>query len=48
MKYEDLEKKRDELNILIENNADYDLIYKVSVELDILIEKFYGLNIELI
>ena len=46
MKYEDLEKKRDELNILIENNADYHLIYKASGELDILIEKFYGLNVK--
>ena len=34
-------KKRDELNRLIENEADYDTIYKVSVELDKLIEEYY-------
>lgn len=34
-------KKRDELNGLIENGADYDTIYRVSVELDKLIEEYY-------
>lgn len=34
-------KKRDELNALIENGADYDTIYKISVELDLLIEEYY-------
>ena len=34
-------KKRDELNKSIENNEDYDTIYKLSVELDELIAKYY-------
>ncbi len=34
-------KKRDELNKSIENNDDYDKIYKLSVELDELIAKYY-------
>lgn len=34
-------KKRDELNKSIENNEDYDKIYKISVELDELIAKYY-------
>lgn len=34
-------KKRDELNKSIENNDDYDKIYKISVELDELITKYY-------
>lgn len=34
-------KKRDELNKSIENNDDYDKIYKISVELDELIAKYY-------
>ncbi len=34
-------KKRDELNESIKNNDDYDKIYKISVELDELIAKYY-------
>lgn len=34
-------KKRDELNKSIENDEDYDTIYKISVELDELIAKYY-------
>ena len=34
-------KTRDELNKSIENNDDYDKIYKISVELDELIAKYY-------
>lgn len=34
-------KKRDELNKSIKNNEDYDKIYKLSVELDELIVKYY-------
>ena len=34
-------KLRDKLNNAIENNADYDEIYKLSVELDELIAEFY-------
>lgn len=34
-------KKRDELNKSIKNNEDYDKIYKLSVELDELIAKYY-------
>lgn len=34
-------KKRDELNKSIENNDDYDKIYRISVELDELIAKYY-------
>lgn len=34
-------KKRDELNKSIQNNEDYDTIYKLSVELDELIAKYY-------
>ncbi len=34
-------KKRDELNESIKNNEDYDTIYKLSVELDELIVKYY-------
>lgn len=34
-------KKRDELNESIKNNEDYDKIYKISVELDELIAKYY-------
>ena len=35
-------KLRDELNKKIEENASYDEIYKLSVELDQLIAKFYS------
>ena len=44
MEYIELDKKRKELNDLIENNATYDEILKVSIELDNLIEKYYGIN----
>lgn len=33
---------RDKLNKSIENGEDYDVIYKLSVELDELIAKFYN------
>ena len=35
---------RDKLNKAIEENADYDEIYKISVELDELIANFYQKN----
>lgn len=35
-------KLRDKLNKSIENGEDYDVIYKLSVELDELIAKFYN------
>ncbi len=38
---EEICKTRDRLNKSIENNLDYNIIYKISVELDILIAKFY-------
>ena len=38
-------KVRDKLNKAIEKNEDYDEIYKISVELDKLIAKFYQKNI---
>ena len=34
-------KKREELNKSIENGQDYEIIYKLSVELDDLIAKYY-------
>lgn len=34
-------RKRDELNKKIEEEANYDTIYKISVELDKLIEEYY-------
>ncbi len=37
-------KLRDKLNKSIEENADYDEIYKLSVELDELIAKYYKLK----
>lgn len=37
-------KKRDELNKSIEDGEDYDVIYKISVELDELIAKYYRMN----
>ncbi len=37
-------KKRDELNKSIENGENYDVIYKISVELDELIAKYYRMN----
>ena len=39
---EEICKTRDRLNNSIENNLDYNIIYKISVELDILIAKFYN------
>lgn len=33
---------RDKLNKSIEKNVDYAIIYKISVELDILIAKYYN------
>lgn len=35
-------KLRDKLNKSIENGEDYDVIYKLSVELDELIAQFYN------
>lgn len=35
-------KKRDELNKSIEQNDEYSIIYKLSVELDELIAKYYN------
>jgi hypothetical protein len=37
-------KKRDELNKSIEDNQEYSMIYKLSVELDELIAKYYNEN----
>ncbi len=37
-------KLRDKLNKRIEENADYDEIYKLSLELDELIAKYYKLK----
>lgn len=36
-------KKREELNKSIEENKEYDEIYRISVELDELIAEFYDL-----
>lgn len=41
---EEMERKRLLLNELIQKNADYEAILKVSVELDELIEKYYNLK----
>lgn len=38
---DEIRKKREELNKSIEENRDYDYIYKISVELDELIAEFY-------
>lgn len=43
---EELEKKRKLLNDLIQKDANYEEILKVSVELDTLIEEYYGINIK--
>ena len=43
---EEICKVRDKLNKSIEKNVDYAIIYKISVELDILIAKYY--NVELL
>lgn len=37
-------KMREKLNKSIENNEDYEIIYKISVELDELIEEYYGIG----
>lgn len=39
---EEICKTRDKLNKCIEDNLDYSIIYKISVELDMLIAKFYN------
>lgn len=39
---EEICKVRDKLNKSIEKNLDYAIIYKISVELDILIAKYYN------
>lgn len=41
---EELEKKRKLLNDLIQKNANYEEILKVSLELDTLIERYYGIS----
>ena len=41
---DEIRKKREELNKSIEENKDYDYIYKISVELDELIAEYYKLN----
>ena len=41
---DDICKLRDKLNKSIEENASYDEIYKISVELDELIAKFYRIS----
>ena len=38
---DEIRKKREELNKSIEENRDYDEIYKISVELDELIAEYY-------
>ena len=38
---DEIRKKREELNKSIEENKSYDDIYKISVELDELIAKYY-------
>ena len=37
-------KLREKLNKSIEKNENYETIYKLSVELDKLIEEYYGIN----
>lgn len=41
---DDICKLRDKLNKSIENEEDYAITYKLSVELDELIAKYYGLG----
>ena len=43
---DEIRKKREELNKSIEENKDYDYIYKISVELDELIAEYYRQNEE--
>ncbi len=40
----EINNKRDELDKLINEDAPYSEIYRVSVELDELIERFYGIG----
>ena len=42
---DEIRKKREELNKSIEENRDYDYIYKISVELDELIAEYYRENV---
>ena len=39
---EEICRVRDKLNKSIEKNVDYSIIYKISVELDMLIAKYYN------
>ena len=39
-------KKREELNNSIINGADYEVVYKLSIELDELIVKYYKEKVE--
>lgn len=41
---DEIRKKREELNKSIEENKNYDIIYKISVELDELIAEYYRSN----
>ncbi len=41
-----IRKKREELNKSIEENKDYDYIYKISVELDDLIAEYYRESVD--
>lgn len=41
---DDICKLRDKLNRSIENGDDYEITYKLSVELDELIAKYYSLD----
>lgn len=41
---DEIRKKREELNKSIEENRSYEYIYKLSVELDELISKYYKIN----
>lgn len=41
---DEIRKKREELNKSIEENKNYEYIYKLSVELDELIARYYKIN----
>ena len=43
---EEICKSRDELNESIINEKDYNIIYKISIELDELIAKYYSTDIK--
>lgn len=43
-----IRRKREELNRSIEENRDYDYIYKISIELDELIAEYYRGNKEIV